>query len=170
MSAQRSFATAAAPAPEVLNLCSPDELAERAQIYQRITCRAHQLFEARGRESRRDMQDWLEAEAEFLRPVPVLVRESADRIIVRAEVPGFELTELKASVEPHRITIAGRKTEGPKREEQVSDVDRQPNEILRVVVLPAEVNPKFATARLYEGVLEFDLPKELRWEATETGA
>jgi HSP20 family molecular chaperone IbpA len=169
MSAQKASAPAAAPAPEILNLCSPGELADRTQIYQRITCRAHQLFEARGRESRRDLQDWLEAEAEFLRPVPVLVRELAEKVIVRADVPGFALTELKASVEPHRITIAGRKTQDPEREERISEVDRQPNEILRVVMLPAEVNPKCATAKLHEGVLEFDLPKELRWEATEIG-
>ena len=37
-----------------------------AQLEEQIRCRAYELYEARGREDGRDLDDWLQAEGEIL--------------------------------------------------------------------------------------------------------
>ncbi len=167
MCPQTASAAAAVRAPELVTLCRPDELADRMQVYDRIARRAYDIFEARGRVPGHDRQDWLQAEAEFLRPVPVEVQQFADKIVVRAGVLGFEASELQTAIEPRRITIAGKKEQAPEKGNKVFYIDWYPDELLRVVELPAEIIPEFATAELHGGVLEFELPRELGWESPE---
>jgi len=93
-----------------LSPSAPADLQRKVQELQlAIAHRAHELFEARGRQHGHDLEDWLRAETELLCPVSISMSESKDRISVRANVAGFDQSEIEVSVEPSRITILGQK-------------------------------------------------------------
>jgi len=131
------------------------------QVELAIARRAYELFEARGRENGHDWEDWFRAQSELLRPVSVTMSESADRISVRANVLGFEQNELKVGIEPRRITILGEKAvsttkiEGGKDQPIASD----PDQLLHLIDLPAEVTAENAVVEWQGGLLRFELRK-----------
>ena len=130
------------------------------ELYEAISRRAFELFEGDGRIAGRDLDHWLRAEAELLHPAHVQVRESADAIIVDAEVPGFSANELQLSLEPRRLTISGKKqSSGEEKRGNVLYSERCSNELLRSVELPVEVNVSRATATLNSGILELTAPR-----------
>ena len=149
------------PPAALLTLRNPEDLrGEMQQVQLAIARRAYELFETRGCEHGHDWEDWFRAESELLRPVSVSMAESNDRISVRADVVGFDETELKVSIEPHRITILGqKKTSGMKAESRTMErTGSDPDQILEVVDLAAEVAPERAVVELQGGVLKFELP------------
>jgi HSP20 family protein len=125
-----------------------------------IARRAYEIFEANGRQFGRDLEDWLRAERELLLPVNVEIRESDDLFTLKAEVPGFEAKDLEISVEPHCLTLAG-KREWTKQEEKekVLYSERRTKQLFRSVELPDEIIPEKVTATLKDGILELKLPK-----------
>jgi HSP20 family molecular chaperone IbpA len=149
------------PPAALLILCNPEDLRrEMQQVQLAIAHRAYELFETRGCEHGHDLEDWLQAESELLRPVSVSMSESTDRISIRADVGGFDETELKVSIEPHRITILGQKaTSGMKAEGgTIERTSSYPLQILEVVDLATQVRPERAVVELQGGVLKFELP------------
>lgn len=154
-----------APPSTSLNLRNIEDLHWEMQAVQlAIARRAYELFEARGCEHGHDWEDWFRAESELLRPVPVSMSESEDRISVRANVFGFGENELRVGLEPRCITILGKKepctteTEGGKLEY----IDWYPDQILQLINLPADVAPDHAVVELQAGVLKFELPKAVK--------
>lgn len=129
-----------------------------------IACRAYELFEKRNCEHGHDWEDWFQAESELLRPVSVATLESAERLSLRVNVVGFAENELLISVEPKRVAILGKKeelvttTEGQTTE----SIDRYPDQMLRVIDLPAEVDPGGAVVELQTELLKFELPKAIQ--------
>lgn len=133
---------------------------EMRETFDSIARRAYELFESDGRQSGRELENWVRAEHEFLHPMNVEVREADGSLRVRAEVPGFDSKDLEISVEPTRLTIAGKRewTEKEKKENVVYSECRS-NQLFRSVSLPAEVDAEKATATLRQGILELSLPK-----------
>ncbi len=102
----------------------------------------------------------LPAEAELLHPAHVSISESDEALSVEAEVPGFGAKELEVRLEPRRLTISGRKEIGKEDKKGKTIYKEQcSSELLRVIDLPAEVNPAKTTATLKNGALELDMPK-----------
>jgi HSP20 family protein len=133
------------------------------EMQEAISRRAFDLFEKGGRIFGRDLENWFKAESELLHPVRVSIEETDEGLKVEAEVPGFKAEELEVSVEPHRLTIAG-KREAEKEERKKGKTvysERRAERVLRVVDLPIEVNTENLSAMLKNGVLEFMLPKAL---------
>jgi HSP20 family molecular chaperone IbpA len=122
------------------------------------------LFEARGRQHGHDREDWFRAESELLRPVSVSISESEDRISVRADIVGFDETEIEVSIEPSRITILGKKEPRTRIAERgpIEPARSHPDQILEVVELATEVMPERAVVELQAGVLKFELPTAAR--------
>ena len=125
------------------------------EISEAIGQRAYEFFEQRGHVIGQDIDDWLHAECELLRPVRVEISEDDKVLKVRAEVPGFSAGDIQVSVEPLRIIISG-KTETTEEETIVK------NEIFRELALPAEVDPSKATASLKDGILQLSIEKALK--------
>jgi len=149
------------PPAVLLSPSDPAHLQRKMQEVQlAIAGRAHELFEARGREHGHDCEDWFRARSELLCPVSVSMSESEDRINIRADVVGFDETELEVSVEPSRITIMGKKkTSGTKAEGgTIEKIGSPPDQVLEVVDLATEVTPERAVVELQAGVLKFELP------------
>lgn len=129
-------------------------------ISQAIARRAYELFEGRGRQAGRALDDWVRAELDILRSVPVEIKESGNNLIVRGEVPGFSASEIDVSVEPRRLIINGKTSKAEERKtESVVYSERSEKDIFRSVDLPAEVDPSTATATLKHGVIEITLAK-----------
>ena len=149
----------AVPAP--LRLVPPGDLFQRVEkMYDSIASRAFELFESNGRIFGRDLDNWFRAELELLHPVHVDIAETEDGLAVRAEVPGFTAKELEISIQPRRLTIAGkRETEEERKGRKLIYQERCSDQILRVIALPVAVDANKAQATLKDGVLELKVPK-----------
>ena len=130
------------------------------EFSQSVARRAYEYFEARGREFGHDIEDWVRAESELMRRVPVEVKEADGRITVRAEVPGFAANEIKIGVEPQSLVISGKseKTTEENNEQTLLSEFRS-NQFCRELTLPAGVEPDKTTAVLKDGVLELAFAK-----------
>ncbi|HEU4389411.1 MAG TPA: Hsp20/alpha crystallin family protein [Blastocatellia bacterium] len=136
-------------------------LEERACfVHDSIARRAFEIFQARGEVAGTELDDWLAAETELLRPVPIEIAEYGSFIKVRAEVPGIRPEDLDIAVEPERVLFSGRidHTFEDLTEETVY-TERIYKEIHRLVTLPSEVDPAKADATLRDGVAVVTLRK-----------
>lgn len=149
------------PPPTALRLVPPTDLFERiGKIYDSVARRAFELFESNGRAFGRDLEHWLQAEAELLHPVHVDMTESEEGLAVRAEVPGFTAKDLEVSIEPHRLTISGkRESQEERKGKKVIYQERCSDQIMRMIDLPVAVDGDKASATLRNGLLEVNLPK-----------
>jgi len=148
-----------------LSLSDPERLQwDMQQVQLAIARRAYELFEMRGGEHGHDWEDWFRAESELLRPLPLTISETDDRIRIRANVLGFEKDELRISVAPRRVAILGKKTISEPEMEGARNVyiDWYPDQILRLIDLPTEVNPGAASVKLHAGLLNLELPKSAK--------
>ncbi|HTR21505.1 MAG TPA: Hsp20 family protein [Gemmatimonadales bacterium] len=149
--------------PGSIRLIPPEEfLQEAGKKFDAIARRAFELFEYNGHQLGHDVEDWFKAEAELFHPVHLDIAETDNTLTVKAEVPGFTERDLKISVEPHRLTIAGkRETHEEKKTGKTLYTERCSDDILRVVDLPKEVDPAASgiTATCAQGVLTITLPE-----------
>ncbi len=146
----------------VLTMPEPEGVfdATAREIYESVARRAYELFESRGRQYGNDLEDWLRAEAESLRPIPVEMAEEDDTLTLRAEVPGFNARDLEIKVEPSRLLIRGKKEQTTERKTRKTIYSEfQASEVFRVVSLPTEINPEKSIATLQDGVLQLTLPR-----------
>lgn len=129
-------------------------------IYDSIARRAFELFDGTGRWFGNDLGDWFRAEAEVLHPLHLDVRESENEFTVRAEVPGFTAKDIEIKVEPHRVSIAG-KRESKEEEKKGKAIWSElcSDQIMRSIDLPAHVDTSRTSAMLKDGVLTITLPK-----------
>lgn len=133
---------------------------EMQDLRDSINRRAFEIFASNGGQIGHELAHWLQAEMEFLHPAYIEVSETPKTLTVRADVPGFKEKDLEIEVEPHRVTIAGKRvtrsgSHSHKRiySEVTSDV------ILRVIELPAAVDTAEVKTTVKDGVLELDLLK-----------
>lgn len=155
-----------AKAPVVVRAIQVNDCAKRSnKVYDEIASRAFHIFENSGRIIGRDLENWLTAEAQLFHPVHVTVVESEGKVIVEAEVPGFEAKDLEIRLEPQRLIICGkRETKEETQQNKTVYAEQCSREIFRSIPLPAEVDASKAAATLENGVLELQSPK--RAEAT----
>lgn len=141
------------------------------ELMNKLEKRAYELFEWRGREDGRDLEDWFKAESELFKPVPLQISEKEDRLIVRAEVPGFKADELEISLEPALLTIKGsQKREIEKKDKKELYSETREKEIFRRIPLPVNVLPDGAEATLKDGVLEIRVPKAVEAKKIQVAA
>ena len=158
--------TAAQPSREAIQVKpsgTSDILDRMQQTYDSIARRAFEIFQNNGRWFGHELDDWLRAESELLHPVHLEIKESEDDVMVRAEVPGFNVKELEINVEANKLTIVGQHEAREERKKAKTIYsERCASEILRVVSLPAEVDASKASATLKDGMLTIELPKAAR--------
>jgi HSP20 family protein len=131
------------------------------QLQLAIARRAYELFSLRGGEHGHDWEDWFRAESEILRPVSVAFSELDGRTSVRVNVLGFNPDELTVAVEPRRIMILGQKHINLTESERAAEYVRSfPDQIMRVLDLPTEIDPADVIIELQEGLLKFELMKK----------
>lgn len=133
---------------------------EMKDVRHLIALRAYQLFADRGFTDGHDLDDWLRAERELLHSAPVELRETDSEFILRAELPGFRENEVTVAVEPLSVIItAQREVDAGQRKAKTVYTEWRSNRVLRPLSIPAPVDPRKATMRLSNGMLEIKLPK-----------
>lgn len=145
-----------------VSLTPPVVLLDRMQeLRGMIARRAYELFEQRGHEHGRHLDDWLQAESEILYVCRHDLRESDLAVTVRAEIPGsFTPEQLKISVEPRRLMVSGeRELDVLRGEGSRTYSEKRSQHIFRMHELPTEVDPARTKATMRGEVLEIVMPK-----------
>jgi HSP20 family protein len=164
-----STAVQMASEPTSLKLIEPKTLLERInRMQESIARRAFEIFENNGGVFGHDLDNWFKAEAELLHPVHMNIAESDNALVVQAEVPGFNVSELEVSLEPRRLTITGKKeaSKEDKKKGKTIYTEQCSSELLRIIDLPVEVDAAKTTATLKNGVLELNIPRGVQAKST----
>jgi HSP20 family protein len=92
---------------------------------------------------------------------PVDISEDKDKIVLTAELPGFDENQVEINMEGNVLTIRGeRKFEEEKGDERnYHRVERAYGHFLRSFTLPPNVDRENIQARFRNGLLEIELPK-----------
>ncbi|SEO53065.1 HSP20 family protein [Halogranum amylolyticum] len=97
--------------------------------------------------------------------VAVDVSETDDDVVVNADLPGYEKSDIDVTVDDNRLTIRAqrdRTTEGT--DARYHRRERTHREIRRSLSLPTEIDESASSASYHNGVLTIVLPKR---ETTE---
>jgi HSP20 family protein len=159
--AEKSTAVQRAPSSGSLRVVEPQALFDRMnRIHDEIARRAFDIFQQDGSLGR-DLENWFNAEEQLVHPVHVNISESDTALHVQAEVPGFEPNDIEISLEPARLTISGKREAKQEQQDKGKVIYKElcSSEMLRLIDLPAEVDPDKTKATLKNGVLELEMPK-----------
>jgi len=85
------------------------------------------------------------------------MEERENEVVVRAELPGFALEEVRVEMVADQLTIEA-EHKAP-AEGSAETPERRYARVRRVVTLPAGINPEGVTAAFRNGVLEVHLPR-----------
>lgn len=89
------------------------------------------------------------------------VSETADKIVVKAEIPGMDAKDIDISLSGDVLTIKGeKKTEREEKEENYHLVERSYGSFSRSLRLPMAVNADEIEATYKQGVLTVSCPKK----------
>ncbi|HEX4605400.1 MAG TPA: DUF2934 domain-containing protein [Candidatus Angelobacter sp.] len=131
---------------------------QAAEITNKIAERAYELYQIRGSIDGFDQQDWLTAESEILKPVPLEIQESEESFLVFADVPGFNAGHLAIEIDGPRLLLHA--TQDPNPDLRAADFGGAvPRQILRTIELSQPALAAEAHAELKNGVLRLTLPK-----------
>lgn len=87
------------------------------------------------------------------------MRETGDKIIIEAEMPGMDEKDIQISLNHNVLTIHGQKQEKREKNEKVYYLERTYGFFHRSIPLHSEVDEKHVEAKFKRGVLRITLPK-----------
>jgi HSP20 family protein len=133
---------------------------ELAQRFGEVRQRAFDLFEERGRQIGREVEDWLRAEREVLGPAASEFAEKDDAYEVRVALPGFEVKDVSVTATPEGLIVhAATKQEKKSEKGQVIWTEFASNDVYRRFVTPNPIDVDRTKATLDKGVLLITVPK-----------
>jgi HSP20 family protein len=92
---------------------------------------------------------------------PLDVAETADKVVVKSEIPGMDPKEIDLSLTGDQLTIKGeKKSEREETKENYHVTERSYGSFARSVTLPAAVEADKIEARYEKGVLTITCPKK----------
>jgi len=90
---------------------------------------------------------------------PCDIIETADAIVLRAELPGVLEEEIEVHVEGGLLTLHGEKRFEKDQEQSYHRIERAYGSFTRTFTLPRSVDAESISARYERGVLELTMPK-----------
>lgn len=148
-------------------------LEEMSEWSSRIAQRAYDLFAASGFTNGHDLEDWLKAERELLKPVSLEIEDSDSEVFVKAEVPGFDAKDLNIRINGSHLVIEGKRERTGQRQGKDDKAlyrEHETRQIYRTVALPASVVAEKAHAEVKNGILELKLPKAQKLKEIKAAA
>jgi len=144
-----------------------DLMLEMKRIDDEIRQFAFHLFQNRGAFPGMALEDWLKAEQALLRPVAIDIDQTNKEVIVRADVPGFNESDLKVRIDKHCLRICG-KTEQHREshEGDATSSEKSMRKIRTEVELPDSVDGEHSSYQVTDGVLVVTMPKLHKKEKT----
>ncbi len=104
---------------------------------------------------------WPEMEmSEPAYPWGVMTEEKEKEVLVRVELPGFELPEIKVEVLEERLIVEAEHREPAEKKEGEPKAERAYAHIKRIITLPPGVEVEKAEAAYKNGVLEVHVPRK----------
>lgn len=100
----------------------------------------------------------IEETAEWPYGWELTVEETEKEFLVRVELPGFEMSEVKVELLPDRMTIEAEHKEAVEKGKE--KIGRAFAHVKRLVTLPPDVNREKAEALYRNGILEVRLPRK----------
>jgi len=89
------------------------------------------------------------------------VAETAEQVVVKAEVPGIDPKDINISLQGDVLTVKGeKKSEREEKKESYHLVERSYGAFSRSVALPAAVDADKVEAKYEKGVLTITCPKK----------
>jgi HSP20 family molecular chaperone IbpA len=146
------------------------DLANRVnEVHEMIARYAYELFAGRGGEHGRDLEDWLQAESDLLHVCRHDLRESAEAVILHADLPcSFTADQLKVCVNPLHLIVSGEtELDVICGGHEPAHTEKRTRRILRMHDLPAVVDPSKTTATLKGETLEIVMPKVMAEQQSE---
>lgn len=95
------------------------------------------------------------------------VVESADEIVVRVDVPGFEKDELELQADANRLYVSGNRTR--ELDDEHALLTERPTRVERTIPLSGDIDPEEVTASHENGVCEISVPKDAQNQRHEIG-
>ena len=145
-----------------VKLVAADVLLNRKNEIQNVIARrAYELFKGYGSVHGHDVDDWTEAKVEVVRGYRHDLKESAEAIVYKAELPcSFTTDQLNVSVEPRRLMLSGeRELDVIRGGDTPAHMEKRAQRIFGVEELSVDVDPTRATAKLKSEMLEIVMPK-----------
>jgi HSP20 family protein len=133
-----------------MNIIRWDPYRDFSQLAEHVN-RALGVPAARDRDEELSLGSWIP---------PVDIVEEKDRILLTAELPGFQPKEVEVQMEGGVLTVKGeRKREEEKEGRNYHRVERSYGQFLRSFTLPNNVNRDAIKASFADGLLTIELPK-----------
>ena len=133
--------------------CAKAEIDQRAE---EVRQRAFDLFQARGAEEGRQMEDWLAAEREVFAWPKAELCEKDDAYEIQVALPGFKANEVEVTATPEEIVM---RAASEHEHAHVVWSEFEAKEVYRRFVLPQPAVVDKVTARLEHGILHIDAPR-----------
>ena len=100
----------------------------------------------------------------FVFTPPIDIFETADGLVLRADLPGVSLESLELQIQDNRLTLFGRVETLLPEDAVALHREFEVGDFLRSFILSDEVDYDRITARLSHGVLEVELPRAAQAE------
>lgn len=95
------------------------------------------------------------------RTIPIKMAEVGDGLVLRAELPGFEKSDIKLRVAATSVSItATKKKQHVERTEKMFKHEAFSSSASRMITLPIEIKPDGVRAKFTNGILEITMPKK----------
>ncbi len=128
------------------------------ELQQRIRERAYHIFLDRDDSAADSVDDWLEAQAELLNPVELVVKEQKKSLVAECNLKGFTPQEIEVEVENGVLKIFG--SHRQQSSEEGTGERTESVYFFQSTTLPTEVDLDASHARLFKnGKLKVTLPK-----------
>jgi len=133
---------------------------EIAKHFEAIERRAFDLFEKRGCELGRDVEDWLKAERELMGWPAAELAEKDGAYQMQITLPGFEAKDIEVTATPSEILVhAATKEEKKEEKGNVLWTEFGSNDVCRRFGVPNPIDVDKVTANLENGVLRVNAPE-----------
>jgi len=140
-------------------------LDEIAQRFEEVRRRAFELFENRGCEIGRGLEDWLKAEREILGSPAAQLAEKDSSYELQVALPGFDAHDVQVTATPSEIIVhAASSKEKKSGKENLVWTEFAANDVYRQVHTPKQINADKTTAVLEKGLLRITAPKAVQAE------